>query len=92
MESGSPTLTMFNPLSLNHICLAESKVKKYVSALLLNAPSNQVIKLIHPYYEWRTLKKRHSFQTSEVEEAQGTILVIIHILSIISSPLNDMNK
>ena len=34
-------------------------------------------------------KSRRSFQSSAAEETHDTMVVIIHILSIISSPIND---
>ena len=39
-----------------------------------------------------TPSRRDSFQTSKVEEAHGTMIVIIHILLMISFPVNGMNK
>ena len=37
-------------------------------------------------------KSRRSFQSSTVEETHGTMVVIIHILSIILSSVNGMKK
>ena len=68
---------------LTHIRLPERKVKKYIRPLLLNALSCWVIKLIHPCYKWSNPKERRLFQTSKVEQAQRTMIVIIHILLII---------
>ena len=78
--------------TLTHTHSPRRKVKKYIRFLLLNAHSYQVIKLIQPCLKWRNLKKRRSFHTSNVEEAHGTIIVIIHILLIILSLVNGMNK